>query len=798
MHNKLKRIVSGCSGVLLASALTVSGCPVFANPVSNDLTNTSQVQNVKSKIEDQVVVVYKNAAKDNIQNTDLKQSDVSGATSLSKSVDVLTPAEGDSATELKDKIEQDSNNQVQAVFTNAKAKLTSLPNDVSGGASGSQSSGAYQAVEADKTWNQVPSGSQKVKVAVIDGDITTVPDDLSGRMEKPVSIASSSTDKTVSTDHGTEVCSLIAATADNNKGIAGFSGKYDVDIAPYSLATFEGDYVDIASVASALKQITADKDIKIINLSLALTKDAFNSEAEYTTVKSAMTTIVKQLNANGISVVAAGGNADKAADEVIPADIDGVISVGSTDNSGKASSFNQDANPDIYAPGENLSVLKKDGSVTTGSGTSFSAPIVTANLAQLYSQKLPNGKFATLSQAEDALMKTSVEKVKDKRFASFSTTKEWLDAKNPGTVTTKKTTINYDLPTDAINKAIQDAGLTGTVKWALSLKNKTLNVGEKLGELPKVTLTTPTGYTISGTWVDANGKAITEATTAPDADSTTYTFSGIKITKTANSHSVNFSVDTSGVKLPSGVTISLDKLNGMFNGEMPSLPTIVSSAKDYAIQGYWAYKDGSKVDLKNIKDVNELVYKVTKITKKDSQDEDHVTLTVKDDDIREAAGELIGDDEEITYKVDGKTYTGDATISLSVKDGKVDHVPVIEMVSPEGLTLRGVWKNEKGDALMKNSVASGTYTLSDISVIDENSATGDKDSEIVSPEDSEASEEANADNQDEEANADEQDGDEAPQTGVDGSQTGAMAAGALVVAASGLMMATVRRKKNNL
>lgn len=902
MHKLSQKIALGLSGALMASTL-MSAYPVFASANQN-LVNTSQVSDAKSQAENQVIVLYKQNASGNIKNTGLKTSDVSGATSLSKQVDVVTPAKGETTEALKNKIEEGSNGNVKAVLNNNLVKLSSLPNDVSGGQS-SESASAYQAVEADKTWNNVPSGSQKVKVAVIDADITSIPEDLKGRMESPIAIKDASSETTSSTNHGIEVCSLIASTADNNKGIAGFSGKYDVDVVPYSCSVIkdtDGEYVDVASIIDALQQIINKKEAKIVNMSLSIPKGSI-SDDQYNELKSTLSALMKQCKDNGISVVAAGGNADTQASEVIPADLDGVISVGSTKASGETSSFNQDPNPDIYAPGENLSVLQKDGTVSTGSGTSFSSPIVAANLAQLYSEKMPNGKFATHDQAEDALMKTSVEKVTDKRFTSFSTTAQWLNAKNPEEKpATKSTTINYDLSADAMKKAVQDAGITGTAKWSTSLKNKTLNVGEKIGDLPTITLTEPAGYSISGTWVDANGKEISEDTTAPDAANTTYTFKNIKIQKKHTFLNCSYSLDTSKVTIPDGVTITLSKNHDRFEDDtIPAAgeekyPNIVVKPDDYTIEGSWkntalststdgintvrnakyiytvtkitknsnpsttepakktvkiTFKQGSnklpegasfnetiqewqageKFDknkfpkVNGLKNTENLTYDYyftdskgnaitntttvpdkdttytleitvipSAITKEDEQTKGQVNLIIKANDIYKAAGSLIRPSEQLKYKVDGQTYTGDSTITLSVKDGKIDHVPSIEIISPKDLTLQGVWKNAKGDILMKNSKVSGPYTLSDIAIVDEASTTNDNPISETKTLTEKSSQKEN-DQKDVNHSVKEDN----PKTGVSGNLTDTIAMGTLLILAFGVpVLLAVKRKKYNL
>lgn len=106
----------------------------------------------------------------------------------------------------------------------------------------------------------------------------------------------------------------------------------------------------------------------------------------------------------GILVINSAGNDGETDWKKIsfPADADGILSVGSVSSSNKNSSFSSvgptsDARikPDVVALGEGVNVVMGDGSLRSGSGTSYSAPIITGMAACLW-QAFPDLKVSEL------------------------------------------------------------------------------------------------------------------------------------------------------------------------------------------------------------------------------------------------------------------------------------------------------------------------------------------------------------------------------------------------------------------
>lgn len=750
---KKHKIGSKVLNALLVASLCGTALPSAVFAASNDLTSTNQVPNVTQKTDtsDQVVVVYKKAKKDNIKDTSLKKSDVSQATTVSKQVDVVTPAKGESVDTLKNKLKKDDN--VAGVCQNAKVKLSALPNDVSGGDSKSESEASYKLVQADQTWDQVPSGSKKIKVAVIDGGISTTSDDLKDRVETPISEISSG-EKAGSPDHGTEVASIIAAEADNNKGIAGFSGKYDVSIVPYVCAgssDSKGSYIDMDAILASLSDIATKKEASVINMSFALQKDAYHSEGEtdaeskaadanYEEAKTTLQNAINKCVNNGVVAVAAAGNKNdnKVGEEVLPADLDNVISVGATDSTGATASLNFNDNADIFAPGENLSVIDSSGEATTDSGTSFSSPIVAANVAELMSAKLPNGKYADAKEASTAVTKTSVDTVKDKRLASFATSYAYLESDNQGDTTVKTNDITFSYDEDAINKLAQSVIPSGeTFKYQISPVKTQKTVGEKLGSLPTLTVESPEGYTITGDWVDADGNKISADTVVPDAESTTYTLKNVKITKNitddqtaatttvkvkysdlqkavedagVSADDLTYTVDDTTYSSDATITVPLK------DGKISDIPYLsITTPSNLDITSTWKDADGNEMTEGQAPSASGYTLSDIEVSKlsDDPVSYNNVKFTVSDDAVKEAMTNAGITGVTLKYAV--------STPEKRVAYGyPLDTLPTVNVTSPEGYTMTGTWVDQDGNPIDEYTMAphenSTTYTLTKIKI----------------------------------------------------------------------------------
>lgn len=193
--------------------------------------------------------------------------------------------------------------------------------------------------------------------------------------------------------HGTAVTSVIVGSQQvtTDGTVVGIAPNANV----YSLKVFEGDGAEMSTILSAVEW-SIKNDIQILNMSLgASEKDPILLRA------------VKAANAAGVTIVAATGNEgafSRIAPVDYPAAYEGVIGVGSVDEFKTHSYFsNGGKEVDFVAPGEDVRVQTLRGGTKVESGTSFSAPHITAMLA-LLKERYPS---YTTNQLQQLLKKYS-------------------------------------------------------------------------------------------------------------------------------------------------------------------------------------------------------------------------------------------------------------------------------------------------------------------------------------------------------------------------------------------------------
>lgn len=263
-------------------------------------------------------------------------------------------------------------------------------------------------IDAEGAWKEIDGNTNKVTVAVLDTGVSKTHEDLINRQSKAgeTFVTTTGTTTTNGEDdhgHGTFVSGIIAAEANNGKGIAGVSGEANIDVLPVKVMnkSGSGEAFDIAAGI----EYAIDQKVDVINMSLS---------GEYNQV---IAEAVEHATEEGIVVVAAAGNGGGSADASFPAALDNVISVGSVavkDQSiGTGSGIsNVGSTVDVVAPGVNVTSTSLKGDLgsetskyTTGTGTSYATPHVAA-VAALYKVKNPN---ATIAQVEEALKETAVD-----------------------------------------------------------------------------------------------------------------------------------------------------------------------------------------------------------------------------------------------------------------------------------------------------------------------------------------------------------------------------------------------------
>lgn len=178
--------------------------------------------------------------------------------------------------------------------------------------------------------------------------------------------------------HGTFVAGMIAATANNNKGMAGVSPG--VELVP--LVAFAGGTTYLSAVCKAIYGGVDDYKCDVLNMSLGIYKDKKLSNGEYPNI-TPLDKAIAYAQSKGVILVASVGN-DSGTMLSYPAAYEGVIGVGAVDNMKKKASFSQyNKSVFVMAPGANVYSLSHAGDTAygTGNGTSYAAPQVTAAVA---------------------------------------------------------------------------------------------------------------------------------------------------------------------------------------------------------------------------------------------------------------------------------------------------------------------------------------------------------------------------------------------------------------------------------
>lgn len=288
---------------------------------------------------------------------------------------------------------QNLGNIVEYSETNEKAHLCAMTND------------PYINSQWDLPDTEYSSAYQRgydgegVRVAIIDSGIHYTHEDFEHtNIETGFNTSNNTNNTNDMLGHGTFVASTIAATTNNNKGIAGLCSK--ATIIPIKCFEDSKD-TDLSLIIKGIYCAVDDYHCDVINLSLGTETDSqFLRDAVNHAVNS------------GTIVVAAVGNDGKSTINY-PAAYNNVVGVGSYNENGEHASFSQ-YNNSVYvsAPGAELvgagRVKTKpftDQSYVIGGGTSYSTPIVSA--AAIMLKQFDNN--ATNSQFMDLIKRSSVD-----------------------------------------------------------------------------------------------------------------------------------------------------------------------------------------------------------------------------------------------------------------------------------------------------------------------------------------------------------------------------------------------------
>ncbi|MCF7924862.1 MAG: S8 family serine peptidase, partial [Candidatus Izimaplasma sp.] len=224
---------------------------------------------------------------------------------------------------------------------------------------------------------EIETGSSDITVAIVDSGIDTDHEEFVGRIsELSYNVITDEIGISAVEDdlgHGTNVAGIIAANRSNNLGVLGITDNIKLLIIKTNEIGNETYYN--SDVAKGIIY-AVDNGADIINLSLGSTSP-----------DSAIEAAINYAYDNQVFVVAASGN-DGEENNYYPAAYANTISVGSIDEDLNLSAFsNYGTFIDLVAPGSEIVTTNLNNGYAMVSGTSFSAPQVSAVLSLLLSQR---------------------------------------------------------------------------------------------------------------------------------------------------------------------------------------------------------------------------------------------------------------------------------------------------------------------------------------------------------------------------------------------------------------------------
>ena len=282
---------------------------------------------------------------------------------------------------------------------------------------------ALEAIDAYGAWDQVKTDGA-VTVAVIDNGFLVEHEDLKDNIVATYNAVTGSTKpadvapfKSGSYNwHGTHVCGIIAASANNSKGIAGVS--YNAKLLPIKVFTSstEATSADIAKAFDFIIEHAEEYNIKVINFSGGHAINGWDYEDDLVLDK-----IQQAYDAGILTVCAAGNSATSGPYMSFPGDVSDValnvisLDEGATPGSDPVRSSDSNYNmsgqktKDIAAPGGYIWSCALMSNRTDwyryDSGTSMAAPCVAGAAALVYAAN----ETATAQYVSSILCQTATD-----------------------------------------------------------------------------------------------------------------------------------------------------------------------------------------------------------------------------------------------------------------------------------------------------------------------------------------------------------------------------------------------------
>lgn len=296
-------------------------------------------------------------------------------------------------------------------------------------------------INIESGWNAVRDfGFMETFVAVLDTGMQINHPDLKNMYVKSKSVDISiegypklkELSKTYTSEHGTEVAGVIAAQADNGKGIAGVGSGADDEMTKIMVVKCT-DSKDVLYRSALINGIyyAVNNGADVINIS--------SGSYQYS---EAYQEAINYAYKSDVVIVASAGN-DNTSKKHYPSSYEHVISVAATtENNKKANFSNYGKNIDISAPGVAIYTCRIGNKYGKVDGTSFSSPIVAGTIAimraynpDLTTQQIEKilkdkAKNVNLNNMGSGLLNSGLS-IQEAKYNTFKNEKEKIESVKP-------------------------------------------------------------------------------------------------------------------------------------------------------------------------------------------------------------------------------------------------------------------------------------------------------------------------------------------------------------------------------
>lgn len=219
----------------------------------------------------------------------------------------------------------------------------------------------HKSICSQKAWDIETYGND-VNIAIIDSGCFSHADIISN-LSEGYNYLSNDTNTSDTVGHGTHISGMVGAEM-NDIGVVGIANRANI----IPLKCFDvGVTTKVATIVDAIYDAVDKYDCDIINMSWGVSNNS-----------KALSEAVTYAAQKGVIMIAAVGNGG-GSDLAYPAAYDSVIGVGSVDDDmNHSQSSRHNTSVFVVAPGENIFSIDNNGGYSSDSGTSFSAPMVTA------------------------------------------------------------------------------------------------------------------------------------------------------------------------------------------------------------------------------------------------------------------------------------------------------------------------------------------------------------------------------------------------------------------------------------